>query len=136
VSSALAAALLMLPQIVERELKRPRVVVSARPQVVQAPGSVHAIARVHDPAQELHCPTFTWEWGDDTISAWEPNCDPYEQPEDRRTLWTLWTTKPHVYRRPGSYDLALKVTAGDRTLRASVRVTVVGPAMFAEGGTR
>lgn len=140
---AAAALALLLPTLPapldgDEAPERPieaRVVVSARPRVGQPPVHVHAQARIHDPKRELQCPTFTWAWGDDTESSWRPHCDPYQPIEQRSDLWVIWTNKAHVYRRPGIYDLAMVVTAGDRTLRATVRVVVAGEAgLIADGG--
>jgi hypothetical protein len=107
----------------------PRVVVSAYPRVSHVPAAIKPIGRVHDLGQQLHCPSFEWDFGDGSRSGWEPYCDPYERPEDRRTLWTLQPQRYHVYRVPGEYEIALRVVAGDRVLRASVRVIVAGTSL-------
>jgi hypothetical protein len=109
--------------------KGPRVVVTSAHRVGHAPASFRPIARVHDPNRELQCPSFEWSWGDGCVSRNEPDCDPYEDTDSRRTLWVLQPLRYHVYRVPGEYVIAMTVVAGDRTLRDTVTVIVSGSSL-------
>jgi hypothetical protein len=83
---------------------------------------VRASALVRDPRQELHCPTFGWDWGDGSTSDGElAECDPYEQESPARYAPLPRT---HTYWSRGSFQLKLAVRDSSTMRLASRRVEV------------
>lgn len=77
------------------------------PLIGFAPLRVRVSAVVHDPKQELRCPTYAWRWGDGTTSSEWASCDPFELENLRPTRYAP-LPRTHAY-GPGEYDLMFTV---------------------------
>lgn len=127
--SALLALAIAIPATsgdnVKLKLKGPRTVFM-RPTGMYnyAPVNVRIRAElegVPDNLEEYYCLEEEWEWGDDTESRYEPDCDPYEEGAELKRIYS----STHVFRYPGSYTVHLRLQKNGDTIvggRFTVRV--------------
>jgi hypothetical protein len=107
------------------ESARPKIKLTAQPQISMAPSRIVLTAELRggaDDFEEYYCPTIVWEWGDDTKSESKRDCEPYQpgKSEIRRRF-----TVEHVYRFQGEYKILFHLKHGDKSLgTASVSVQV------------
>jgi hypothetical protein len=102
---------------------RPRFNLRAQPPVGTAPQRVVLTAELvggADDFEEYYCPTIEWEWGDDTRSESTVDCEPYEA--GKSTIKRRFTVE-HVFRRPGSYKVFIRLKRRDKAV-ANASVTV------------
>jgi hypothetical protein len=66
-----------------------------------------------DDFEEYYCPTVEWSWGDGTLSSSTADCEPYEvgKSQIRRRF-----SADHVYKRPGSVRLTLRLKKKDKVV--------------------
>jgi hypothetical protein len=99
----------------------PRLVLSASPRQGLSPHHVAINARlenVSDHDQDWYCLKEEWDFGDGTVSAEDPQCDPYT-PDTKITKEFF---ADHTYEDEGNYTIRFKV--GKDKLRSN-QVTVV-----------
>jgi len=100
-----------------------RLSLRASPPVAFSPARIVVTADLTggDPA-ELYCPDVEWDWGDDTRSEAQQNCEPYVAGES--TLTRRWT-QSHTYTRAGRYQAYLRLKRGGKVMVAgSVKMDV------------
>lgn len=104
---------------------RPRFNLRAQPPVGTAPQRIVLTAELvggADDFEEYYCPTIEWEWGDDTKSESTIDCDPYEA--GKSSIKRRFTVE-HVFRRPGSFKVFIRLKRGDKAVaNASTTVQV------------
>jgi hypothetical protein len=98
------------------EPKRPSFNLKATPSSGNVPLRVFVTAELRggdDDFQEYYCPTVEWAWGDGTLSSSTADCAPYEagKSQIRRRF-----TADHVYKRPGSVRLTLRLKQKDKVV--------------------
>lgn len=99
----------------------------ATPRVAFAPASILFVGELRggpDDNEELYCATVEWDWGDDTISASTPDCDPFEPGVSRvRRRFSV----RHNYDYGGRYEVRLNLKQRDDVvISARTRVEVRG----------
>ena len=99
----------------------------ATPRVAFAPASVLFVGELRggpDDNEELYCASVEWDWGDDTISASTPDCDPFEPGVSRvRRRFSV----RHNYEYGGRYEVRLHLKQRDDiVMSARTRVEVRG----------
>ena len=108
-----------------QENPRPRFNLRAQPPVGTTPQRIVLTAELvggADDFEEYYCPTIEWEWGDDTKSESTIDCEPYEA--GKSTIKRRFTVE-HVFRRPGSYKVFIRLKRRDKAVaNASVTVQV------------
>jgi hypothetical protein len=73
--------------------------------------------------EEYYCLEEEWEWGDETESLHEPDCDPYEEGAELQRRFS----SSHTYRYPGTYTIWLRLKrSGDTVIAAKIRVQIRG----------
>lgn len=105
--------------------KKPKISVKANPSMGMSPVRVVVTADLTGGAndsEEFYCASVEWEWGDDTRSTNNADCDPYEagKSEIKRRF-----TADHVYRTSGEYRVMFRLKKKDKVVGAgstSIRV--------------
>jgi len=88
---------------------RPKLVLRAQPSVGISPARVVLTAELvggADDFEEYYCASIEWEWGDDTRSESNVDCQPYEpgKSEIKRRV-----TIQHVFTRSGTYKVTVRL---------------------------
>jgi hypothetical protein len=105
--------------------KKPKISLKANPSMGMSPVRVVVTADITGGAndnEEFYCPAVEWEWGDDTRSTNNEDCDPYEagKSQIKRRF-----AADHVYRTSGEYQVRFRLKKKDKTVGSgstSVRV--------------
>ena len=119
------SALLLIPSVLQaREQggnnnKKPSLSLKATPSVSFAPTRIVVVAEVKggpNDHEEFYCPTVEWEWGDETTSTAEADCEPYAagKSEIRRRY-----TVEHHYKNPGAFKIMLRLKKGSKIVAAA-----------------
>jgi hypothetical protein len=116
--------------------KKPKISVKANPAMGMSPVRVVVTADITGGAndnEEFYCPAIEWEWGDDTRSTNNADCDPYEagKSEIKRRF-----TADHVYRASGEYRVQFRLKKKDKTIGAGSTAVRVRPGLGDPGGDR
>lgn len=93
---------------------RPKFSMRAQPSVGIAPTRVVFTAELlggADDFEEYYCASVEWEWGDDTTSESNTDCEPYEA--GKSTIKRRFTNT-HTFQRSGSYKVSIRLKRGDR----------------------
>lgn len=95
---------------------RPKVALRAQPSVAVAPARIVLTAELQggaDDFEEYYCPTIEWDWGDDTISESNTDCEPYVAGKSQiRRRYTV----EHTFRRDGAYKVFFHMKRRDKIL--------------------
>jgi hypothetical protein len=94
--------------------KKPSLSLKASPAISFAPARIVVVAEVKGGSndyEEFYCPTVEWDWGDDTLSTANSDCEPYAagKSEIRRRY-----TVEHRYKNPGAYKIILRLKKADK----------------------
>lgn len=111
----------------ELKLKGPRMVfMKPRGMYQYTPAMVRVSATLEgeaDDPEKYYCLVEEWEWGDETESLHEPDCDPYEEGAELKKNWSA----SHTFRYPGTYTVWLRLYHGDDVVIAGrTRIQVRG----------
>ena len=114
------SAVLFVPssalQAREQGNKKPILSLKAAPAVSFAPARVVVVAEVKggpDDFEEFYCPTVEWEWGDDTISTAEADCEPYSA--GKSSIKRRYTIE-HRFKNPGGFKIILRLKKGTKII--------------------
>jgi hypothetical protein len=110
--------------------KKPSLSLKATPSVSFAPARIVVVAEVKggpNDFEEFYCPTIEWEWGDQTTSTAEADCDPYVagKSEIRRRY-----TVEHHYKNAGGYKIILRLKKGSKVVAAANVQVQVRPGLY------
>jgi hypothetical protein len=111
----------------DRSPERPRLILRALPSVAISPARIVFVAELQggsDDFQEFYCPTIAWEWGDDTRSESNADCEPFET---GKTVIKRRYSKEHVFRREGPYKVYFHIKRKDKTVASASAVIQVQP---------
>src|SRR3954447_12798271 len=116
--------------------KKPKVSVKANPAMGMSPVRVVVTADLEGGAnddEEFYCLGVEWEWGDDTRSTNNADCDPYVagKSEIKRRF-----SADHVYRSSGEYRVQFRLKKKDKTIGAGSTSVRVRPGLGDPGGDR
>lgn len=122
----LAAGLLVLPAF-PVPAEKPKLNLKARPFVlvppsvsrIQVPVRARLEGELSDP-EEYYCLTEVWDWGDETESVQEPDCEPYEKGAEVKRDFN----SNHLFAQ-GTFTVTLWLKRGEKTVihgRTEVRV--------------
>jgi len=115
----------------EQGNKKPSLSLKATPAISFAPARIIIVAEVKGGSndfEDFYCPNVEWDWGDDTTSTADTDCDPYVpgKSEIKRRY-----TVEHRYKNSGAYKIVLRLKRGDKlvaTANAQVQVRAgLGP---------
>ena len=112
---------------VSLKVKAPRMVFMPPGSLYERrPVSINLSARLEgdfeDP-EKYYCLSEVWEWGDETESVYEPDCDPYEEGAEVKRFFSSHRN----FRRPGTYKITLRLKNGDKTvISGTARVRIRG----------
>jgi hypothetical protein len=114
--------------------KKPKVSVKANPAMGMSPVRVVVTADLEGGAnddEEFYCLGVEWEWGDDTRSTNNADCDPYVagKSEIKRRF-----SADHVYRSSGEYRVQFRLKKKDKTIGAGSTSVRVRPGLGDPGG--
>jgi hypothetical protein len=103
----------------EQGNKKPSLSLKATPAIAFAPARIVIVAEVKGGAndfEDFYCPSVDWDWGDDTNSTADTDCEPYQagKSEIKRRY-----TVEHRYRNAGSYKVVLRLKKGDRIIASA-----------------
>jgi hypothetical protein len=104
---------------------KPSIIVKVTPLVGFSPARMVVTADLKggaDDAEEFYCPTIEWDWGDDTKSEMNDDCEPYEagKSEIKRHFST-----DHVYNTSGEYRVEFRIKQKNKVIaRGSTDVKV------------
>lgn len=127
------SAVILVPsnalQAREQGNKKPSLSLKANPAISFAPARVVIVAEVKGGAndfEDFYCPSIDWDWGDDTNSTSDSDCDPYEagKSEIKRRY-----TVEHRYRNAGRYKIVLRLKKGDRIVASANAQIQVRPGL-------
>ena len=108
---------------VKLKLKAPRsIFMKPTGMYTHAPVNVRVRAELEgtpENPEEYYCLEEEWDWGDDTESFHEPDCDPYEAGAELKRIYN----STHTFRYPGNYTIYLRLQRGGDTIITS-KVTV------------
>lgn len=103
----------------EQGNKKPSLSLKATPAIAFAPARIVIVAEVKGGAndfEDLYCPSVDWDWGDDTNSVADSDCEPYQPGKSEiKRRYTI----EHRYRNAGSYKIMLKLKKGDRVVASA-----------------
>ena len=112
-SAFLALAPAEKPKLV---LKGPRVVfMRPRGYSSGSPTTVRIRAELQGDPEEpekYYCLTEVWDWGDDTESTYEPDCDPYQEGTEIQRHFSA----TRQFRYPGEFTIRLHLKRNDDTV--------------------
>jgi hypothetical protein len=104
---------------------RPKITVRAQPAVAITPARVVLTAEViggADDFEEYYCPSIEWDWGDDTVSQATTDCEPYET--GRSSIRRRYAVE-HVFRRPGTFRISLRLKQRDKVVGSGTVSVIV-----------
>jgi hypothetical protein len=103
----------------ERGNKKPSLSLKATPAISFAPARVVIVAEVKggdNDFEDFYCPSIDWDWGDDTNSTSDSDCEPYQAGKsDIKRRYTV----EHRYRNAGRYKIILRLKKGDRVVASA-----------------
>ena len=117
------SALILVPshalQAREQGNKKPSLSLKATPAISFAPARIVIVAEVKGGSndfEDFYCPTVEWDWGDDTTSTADSDCEPYSagKSEIRRRY-----TVEHRYKNAGAYKIILRLKKGEKIVGAA-----------------
>lgn len=103
----------------EQGNKKPSLSLKASPAISFAPARIIIVAEVKGGSndyEDFYCPNVEWDWGDDTTSTADTDCDPYApgKSEIKRRY-----TVEHRYKNSGAYKIVLRLKKGDKTVASA-----------------
>jgi hypothetical protein len=104
---------------------RPKIALRAQPPVGMTPARVVLTAELlggADDFEEYYCPSVEWDWGDDTVSQSTSDCEPYES--GRSSIRRRYTVE-HIFRRPGTFRVYLRLKQRDKVVGTGMVSVVV-----------
>ena len=114
------SAILLIPsnalQAREQGNKKPSLSLKATPAVSFAPARIVVVAEVKGGAEdneEFYCPTVEWEWGDETTSTAEADCEPYSA--GKSAIKRRYTIE-HRFKNPGGFKIIMRLKKGTRII--------------------
>ena len=103
----------------EQGNKKPSLSLKATPAISFAPARIIIVAEVKGGAndfEDFYCPSIDWDWGDDTNSTSDTDCEPYQAGKsDIKRRYTV----EHRYRNAGRYKIVLRLKKGDRVVASA-----------------
>jgi hypothetical protein len=106
-------------QALEQGSKKPSLSLKATPAISFAPARIVIVAEVKGGAndfEDFYCPSIDWDWGDDTNSTSDTDCEPYQAGKsDIKRRYTV----EHRYRNAGRYKIVLRLKKGDRVVASA-----------------
>jgi hypothetical protein len=103
----------------EQGNKKPSLSLKATPAISFAPARVVIVAEVKggdNDFEDFYCPSIDWDWGDDTNSTSDSDCEPYQAGKsDIKRRYTV----EHRYRNAGRYKIILRLKKGDRVVASA-----------------
>jgi hypothetical protein len=96
--------------------KKASLSLKAAPAVSFAPARVVVVAEIKggpEDSEEFYCPTVEWEWGDDTVSTAEADCDPYSA--GKSAIKRRYTIE-HRFKNPGGFKIILRLKKGTKVI--------------------
>ena len=99
--------------------KKPSLSLKATPAISFAPARIIVVAEVKGGSndfEDFYCPNVEWDWGDDTTSTANSDCDPYKpgKSEIKRRY-----TVEHRYKNAGAYKIVLRLKKADKIVGAA-----------------
>jgi hypothetical protein len=98
----------------EQGNKKPSLSLKATPAISFAPARIVLLAEVKGGAndfEDFYCPNVEWDWGDDTTSTADSDCDPYVPGKSEiKRRYTI----EHRYKNSGAYKIVLRLKKGDK----------------------
>jgi hypothetical protein len=107
--------------------KRPRLTLRAQPSVAVSPVRVALTAELTGGAndfEEYYCAAVEWEWGDDTRSESNTDCEPYE--EGKSEIKRRFVVQ-HVFERAGSYKIFVRLKRRGKPVATATTTIQVRP---------
>jgi hypothetical protein len=103
----------------EQGNKKPSLSLKASPAISFAPARVVIVAEVKGGAndfEDFYCPSVDWDWGDDTNSTADTDCEPYQAGKSEiKRRYTI----EHRYKNAGAYKITLKLKKGERIVASA-----------------
>ena len=100
----------------EQGNKKASLSLKAAPAVSFAPARIVVVAEIKggpEDSEEFYCPTVEWEWGDDTVSTAEADCDPYSA--GKSAIKRRYTIE-HRFKNPGGFKIILRLKKGTKVI--------------------
>ena len=103
----------------KKSKSKPHLTISVVPRVLHPMTYISAVVKIKGGpiSEDFYCQTITWDWGDGTISSTSEDCEPFEEGQQVRTLFT----KIHQYSSPGEYKIIF--TLGKHSVSTTVNVS-------------
>lgn len=107
--------------------RRPRLTLRAQPAVAVSPVRVALTAELTGGAndfEEYDCAAVEWEWGDDTRSESNTDCEPYE--EGKSEIKRRFVVQ-HVFERAGAYKIYIRLKRRNKPVATATTTIQVRP---------
>jgi len=116
---------LVAPSVDDQGRARPSLTLRASPPFAFAPARISFTGEIRggpDDEEQLYCPAVVWDWGDDTTSESQADCEPFEKGRSRiRRFYAI----EHEFETEGRYLVRLKLLQRNRpVLSASIEIVV------------
>jgi hypothetical protein len=119
----LSAFLILVPATKSESEDKPKLKIKAPRSVFMKPTGMRSYAPVSvrlrgeltgkaDDPEKYYCLEEEWEWGDETESRYEPDCDPYEEGAELKRNFS----GNHTFRYPGTYKIYFRLNRGKKTI--------------------
>lgn len=103
----------------EQGNKKPSLSLKASPAISFAPARIVLVAEVKGGAndfEDFYCPSVDWDWGDETNSVADTDCEPYQPGKSEiKRRYTI----EHRYKSEGTYKITLKLKKGARIVASA-----------------
>lgn len=105
--------------------KKPSLSLKASPAISFAPARIVLVAEVKGGSndfEDFYCPSVDWDWGDETNSVADTDCEPYQAGKSEiKRRYAI----EHRYKNEGTYKITLKLKKSTRVVAtASAQVQV------------
>lgn len=105
--------------------KKPSLSLKATPAMSFAPARIVLLAELKGGAndhEDYYCPNVEWEWGDDTSSTSDTDCEPYA--EGKSQIKRRYTVE-HRYKNQGTFRVRLLLKKGTKVIASANTVVNV-----------
>ena len=131
---ALSVMLALAAATADDKPKRPKISVKANPAMAISPARVVASADISggpDDFEEFYCAAVEWDWGDDTKSESNTDCEPYEAGKSQiKRHFTI----DHTYNVAGDYRVEFRLKQKSKVVGRGSTDVKVRPGVRDGGG--
>lgn len=118
--------------VADDKITKPSVSLKVTPQIGFAPVRMVFVAELEGTDQaDIYCPAIEWDWGDDTKSLTQTDCEPFEvgKSEIKRRF-----VIDHSFEFPGAWKVELRLKQKNKVIARGSTTVTVRPGLKDGGG--